>query len=85
MAIDSNPSCIPSQILRTHQTKKKNVNKAQYLKGSFSYKPLMLEVQDLTRWYQYNNLLLNISKTNGLIVDFGKDQEAQEEHLPSSH
>ncbi len=37
-------------------------------------KAYLEEVEDLTRWCQDNNLLLNISKTKELIVDFGKKQ-----------
>ena len=32
------------------------------------------EVEDLIFWCQDNNLLLNVSKTKELIVDFGKKQ-----------
>ena len=37
-------------------------------------KAYLKEVEDLTRWCQVNNLLLNVSKTKELIVDFGKKQ-----------
>ena len=37
-------------------------------------KAYLKEVEDLTHWCQDNNLLLNISKTKELIVDFGKKQ-----------
>ncbi len=40
-----------------------------------SEKAYLKEVEDLTRWCQDNNLLLNVRKTKELIVDFGKKQE----------
>lgn len=37
-------------------------------------KASLKELEDLTHWCQDNNLLLNVSKTKELIVDFGKKQ-----------
>ena len=39
-----------------------------------SEKADLKEVKDLTRWCQDNNLLMNVSKTKEMIVDFGKKQ-----------
>ena len=39
-------------------------NEKAYLKG----------VKDLSRWCQDNNLLMNVSNTKEMIVDFGKKQ-----------
>lgn len=37
-------------------------------------KAFLKEVEDLTHWCQDNNLVLNSSKTEDMIVDFGKKQ-----------
>ncbi|KAK1799050.1 hypothetical protein P4O66_007312 [Electrophorus voltai] len=44
-------------------------------------RPYLEEIKHLETWCQENNLLLNISKTKALIVDYSKKQEQHYPHL----